>query len=380
MRDTYFEDINELNEAVHEGDRDSDQVQRAIGAATELESLQDRVASMESFDAQHDALIRNSVSALLRVAAIGASNETIADLQSYSQNPDLKTATLESIGSGAVKIWEKIIAAIKRAFEWIKNLFKKLFGIRNKTEVDQEKLEKKIAQIKANAKPVPLKFEYTPIMAYFVDTKLNVRSQHGYKDAKAEVSLLVSKSKEWLQNKGDSKFFKERIGITNSGSMNFAHGSSNLAGTQILVLSQGEMPKTSDQKEMFAWLQTVKAGFTEYATKKEPGLGKEFTVDLLTVDLMAVLDALREHRKIIEDATREMEKIHAAAEEMVKQAERTLDREGRGSDSKKAMDAKMALIRASFMVNGPLTRYVLVGTKICAKGTDLINAFAAKMM
>lgn len=374
MEDSYFEDINELNEAIDSGVRDSDQVHRAIGVASELDNTYDTVASLERYDSQTDTIIRNSVAALMKVASIGVAEKTIADMQSFSQDLDLKTATLESIGATASKIWEKIINAIKSALQWVKKIFGKLFGTQSKTSARHDSLEKKIKQISANSSSKSIRFTYTPALSYFVDTKMKLHSQQGHAKASSDIALLEKKSKEWLDNKGDSKFFQERIGISGSDTVNFAYGSGNLASAQILVQSQGEMPKTSDQKVLFAWLQSVKCGYTEHRDVRNPNIGKEFTVDVRSVNWEAILDALKKYSKLIEDATVEMEKIHSAAESLVKQAERTLDREGRGSDSKKAMDAKMELLRASFLVNGPLSRYVMIGTKISATASSQLDA------
>uniref|UniRef100_A0AAU7PEY1 PhiKZ-like internal head family protein n=1 Tax=Burkholderia phage vB_BgluM-SURPRISE13 TaxID=3159457 RepID=A0AAU7PEY1_9VIRU len=132
---------------------DNEKVETAILSLESLTETQDLMADGDKgLDETAYKLVQHSVESFLRMGRIGyASNKVMPDLQAYAPH-DLSQVALEGFGEGVKNVFMSIINAIKKAFQWVWGLIKRIFG-RNKDR------EEKTAELKQKAEEVKEKVE-----------------------------------------------------------------------------------------------------------------------------------------------------------------------------------------------------------------------------
>jgi hypothetical protein len=127
---------------------DSEKVDTAIQSLESMTLTQDLMMDGDpGLDPTAYKLISNSVECFMKLAKIGTTGPIMPALESFTQPFDISQAALEGLGEGIKNVFLSIINAIKKAFQWMGGLIKRLFG-RNKDH------EEKIAELKHKAEEV----------------------------------------------------------------------------------------------------------------------------------------------------------------------------------------------------------------------------------
>lgn len=127
---------------------DNEKVETAFQALESLTYTQDLMADGDpGLDETAYKLVQHSVESFLRLGRIGGDpNKILPDLQSFKSH-DLSHAALESFSEGIKNVFMSIINTIKKAFQWVWGLIKRIFT-RNKDR------EEKVADLKHKADEV----------------------------------------------------------------------------------------------------------------------------------------------------------------------------------------------------------------------------------
>jgi hypothetical protein len=133
---------------------DSQQVDTAIQGMESIMQTQDILTDENSnLDATSLKLAEQSVECFLKLARIGKPSKSIVPSnESFGRNYDISHATLESIGEGIKNVFLSIINAIKKAFEWMWGLIKRLFGRGKDHEETAAKLTAEAEEVKEKVK------------------------------------------------------------------------------------------------------------------------------------------------------------------------------------------------------------------------------------
>lgn len=149
--ETAMLDIGELEAEFTSAEVDNSNIVEITEA---LESISIALeASGQSLNKSGAQILNITLNSLYGVVGIVNRQSSIAtesldnkDCLNYSK------VALEGITDGIAKIWEAIIAAIKKSMEWVKDFFNKLFGINKKIEEKIVELEEKIVKKKEEQK------------------------------------------------------------------------------------------------------------------------------------------------------------------------------------------------------------------------------------
>lgn len=142
---TYADDLEmDLQAYAH----DNEKVETAVQSLESLVYTQDLMADGDKgLDETAYKLVQHSVESFLRLGRIGgAPYKAMPDLQSFKTH-DLSHAALESFGEGVKNVFMSIINSIKKAFQWVWGLIKRIFT-RNKDA------EEKVGELKQKAEEV----------------------------------------------------------------------------------------------------------------------------------------------------------------------------------------------------------------------------------
>lgn len=132
-------DLVEIAEDGAEADTEDAEIEEAVETAEALEALADdlKVIAQES-----GGLNSHTAQAIGRVAShlygrLGYTHQSMPALEAFGSTSGRVGSTtigLEDIKDQVKKIWEQIVAQIKKSIEWVKNFFTKMFGAANKLE------------------------------------------------------------------------------------------------------------------------------------------------------------------------------------------------------------------------------------------------------
>lgn len=133
---------------------DCDRVDTAIVGLESICRTQDILTDKDStLDATSLSLAQQSVECFLKMGRIGvAPSRIIPSNESFGNQYDISQATLESIGEGIKNVFMSIINAIKKAFEWMWGLIKRLFGRGKDHEEKIEHLKSEAEAVKSEVK------------------------------------------------------------------------------------------------------------------------------------------------------------------------------------------------------------------------------------
>jgi hypothetical protein len=130
---------------------DNEKVETAIQSLESLAQTQDMMADGNGLDETAYKLVQHSVEAFMRMGRIGyASNKVMPDLQNYAPH-DLNQVALESFGEGVKNVFMSIINSIKKAFQWVWGLIKRIFGRNKDREEKTAELKQKVEEVKEKA-------------------------------------------------------------------------------------------------------------------------------------------------------------------------------------------------------------------------------------
>ncbi|HEX9137646.1 MAG TPA: hypothetical protein VF905_11985, partial [Nitrospirota bacterium] len=133
---------------------DSDRVDTAIQGMESIMQTRDILTDENTtLDATSLRLAEQSVECFLKLSRIGSpSNRIIPSNESFGRNYDITQATLESIGEGIKNVFLSIINAIRKAFDWMWGLIKRLFGRGKDHEETAAKLTAEAEEVKEKVK------------------------------------------------------------------------------------------------------------------------------------------------------------------------------------------------------------------------------------
>lgn len=136
--DSLETDLIEVNDEQVEGDEHEAEVEEAADAAEALEAIAlslESIAQEGGLDKNGAIMMQHAVQA--QYARVGLVAKPACALESFGGTSSRAGATsisLEDIKANIKKIWDAIIANIKKAIEWVKERFMKIFGAANKLE------------------------------------------------------------------------------------------------------------------------------------------------------------------------------------------------------------------------------------------------------
>lgn len=132
---------------------DNEKVETAFQALESLTYTQDLMADGDpGLDETAYKLVQHSVESFMRLGRIGANaNKMLPDLQSFKTH-EMSHAALESFGEGVKNVFMSIINAIKRAFQWVWGLIKRIFTRNKDREEKTADLKQKAEEVKDQAK------------------------------------------------------------------------------------------------------------------------------------------------------------------------------------------------------------------------------------
>lgn len=132
-------DLVEIAEDGAEADTEDAEIEEAVETAEALEALAEdlKVIAQES-----GGLNSHTAQAIGRLSShlygrLGYAHQSMPALESFGSTSGRVGSTtigLEDIKDQVKKIWEQIVAQIKKSIEWVKNFFTKMFGAANKLE------------------------------------------------------------------------------------------------------------------------------------------------------------------------------------------------------------------------------------------------------
>jgi len=132
-------DLVEIAEDGAEADTEDAEIEEAVDTAEALEALAEdlKVIAQEA-----GGLNSHTAQAIGRVAShlygrLGYEHQSMPAMESFGSTSGRVGSTtigLEDIKDQVKKIWEQIVAQIKKSIEWVKNFFTKMFGAANKLE------------------------------------------------------------------------------------------------------------------------------------------------------------------------------------------------------------------------------------------------------
>lgn len=129
---------------------DNEKVETAIQSLESLTYTQELMADGDKgLDETAYKLVQHSVESFLRIGRIGGNpNKVIPDLQSFKRH-DISHAALEGFGEGIKNVFMSIINAIKKAFQWVWGLIKRIFTRNKDHEETTSELKTKTEEVKA---------------------------------------------------------------------------------------------------------------------------------------------------------------------------------------------------------------------------------------
>lgn len=156
-------DLLEVNDEAEEAAVDQEQTDEAVETAEALESA---VLALESA-VQNGGLNADGAHILdLHVKSlynrIGLKRQSVPALESFGGTSSRQKSTqiaLEDIKESIKKIWEKIVAAIKSAIQWVKDRFNKVFGAAEKLQKRAKALAEKAGATSGTPKEKTLESE-----------------------------------------------------------------------------------------------------------------------------------------------------------------------------------------------------------------------------
>jgi hypothetical protein len=133
---------------------DIGRVDTAIEGLQSVMQTQDILTDPDSkLDQTSLRLAEHSVECFLKMARIGTNpNKIIPSNESFNGQYDISHATLEGIGEGIKNVFMSIINAIKKAFQWVWGLIKRLFGRGKDHEETLEGLKHEAEEVKGKIK------------------------------------------------------------------------------------------------------------------------------------------------------------------------------------------------------------------------------------
>lgn len=149
-------DLMEVNEEAGEAEAEQAEVEEAEGAAEALEAIAvslESIAGNGGLDKNGAIMMQHAVQA--QYDRVGLRARPAAALESFggtSSRVGATTISLEDIRDQIKKIWDAIIANIKKAIEWVKERFLKIFGAAEKLEKRADALQKLAADTTGSAK------------------------------------------------------------------------------------------------------------------------------------------------------------------------------------------------------------------------------------
>jgi hypothetical protein len=151
-REIRYQDDLELDLQSYQND--CDKVDTAILGVESIIQTQDILTDEgANLDATSLRLAEQSVECFLKMARIGMpSNKIIPSNESMAGKYEISQATLEGIGEGIKNVFMSIINAIKKAFEWMWGLIKRLFGRGKDHEEKVEQLKTESQEVKQKVK------------------------------------------------------------------------------------------------------------------------------------------------------------------------------------------------------------------------------------
>ncbi|BCM95223.1 hypothetical protein [Burkholderia phage FLC6] len=129
---------------------DNEKVETAIQTLESLTYTQELMTDGDKgLDETAYKLVQHSVECFLRLGRIGGEpNKVIPDLQSFKTH-DISHAALEGFGEGIKNVFMSIINAIKKAFQWVWGLIKRIFTRNKDHEEKTADLKHKAEEVKA---------------------------------------------------------------------------------------------------------------------------------------------------------------------------------------------------------------------------------------
>lgn len=126
-------------------------VDRAIQTLESMSNTQELLEASPEMGESSLRLIQQSVESFLRLGNIGDVGRVMPSVESFTAD----NVSLEGLAEGVKNVFMSIVNAIKKAFQWMWGMIKRLFG-RNKDRSEKiETLEDKAASIEETAKNDP---------------------------------------------------------------------------------------------------------------------------------------------------------------------------------------------------------------------------------
>ena len=154
-------ELLEVQEAEAEGEVQSAQIEEAVEVSEALDEYQEAlesIAGQGGLDRNGAMILQIGMEQLCGRVGIemsaGSAGINMPSMESFGGASSRIQATklaMESVKETAKKVWEAIIAAIKRAGEWLKNFWKTLTDSNHRLKGRAEKIKAAVASVKGGA-------------------------------------------------------------------------------------------------------------------------------------------------------------------------------------------------------------------------------------
>ncbi len=149
--DSLETDLIEIAEDGADGDQQEAEIDEAVEVTEALEALADDLGAIATEAGGLNSHTAQAISRQVQFlyGRIGHEHHSMPALESFGSTSGRIGSTtigMEDIRDQARKIWDKIIEAIKKSIQWVKDYFTKLFGAANKLERRAKALAERCAK------------------------------------------------------------------------------------------------------------------------------------------------------------------------------------------------------------------------------------------
>lgn len=265
---------HDMDAEIDQNEPSMKQIGTAVAVVDELGNVKEGISREMDYTPDVHKVIEVTVESLFKIASIGMPNIPMPDLMCQCQEENkeltLQEASLESLEKTITMVWEKIIAAVKRAWAWLKSILARFFSLEKKTKARLSVLEDLASRgnelrsrINAQTKILPkfVSFKYDSVMEFFFEQNFLPTKKSSLAKLQAEGKELRQATDDWQNQMRGEMFFSRKVPAKVEFTKNskIVEMSEDLAGWRMFRTAP-VFPKVDDSdpkyyKTMAAWVR-----------------------------------------------------------------------------------------------------------------------------